>query len=226
MCAGLASGAAHVPFRNSVLTRLLASSLTGRSRTHLLACVSDDGEWLTESLRTLAVSCGAHTCATGAGGSGGHSPRQRLTAVVAIALWWPLFGLCIGSSARCGVLGPMESRQFGQRMSGVCTVEGKTAVVTPLLPVDPMADDADDELLHLRRRAVWIETQGHGDVFARCLGSPSDPLLLYVHGSGPRNSSLQWNVVSLGVAALAEESGWSFRNSRRCTPFPSLLSRH
>ena len=29
---------------------------------------------------------------------------------------------------------------------------------------------------------------------------PQDPLVLYVHGSGPRNSSMSWNELVLGVA--------------------------
>ncbi len=57
-----------------------------------------------------------------------------------------------------------------------------------------------DSSATLNRRAIWIETSAHGDVFARCVGDVNDPLLLYVHGSGPRNSSLQWNHVVLGIA--------------------------
>jgi hypothetical protein len=33
----------------------------------------------------------------------------------------------------------------------------------------------------------------NGDVWARVAGDKSHSLLLMIHGSGPRNSSLQWN---------------------------------
>lgn len=68
---------------------------------------------------------------------------------------------------------------------------------------DPMFDDYDDEDASLNRRAIWIETRGFGDVFARCIGDPSDPLILWVHGSGPHNSSAFWNEVVQDVAVRA-----------------------
>ena len=40
-----------------------------------------------------------------------------------------------------------------------------------------------------------------GAIFARTAGSPQDPLILYVHGSGPHNSSLWWNELVLAVCA-------------------------
>jgi hypothetical protein len=58
---------------------------------------------------------------------------------------------------------------------------------------DPMAGDVRDPDAALGRRTAWITTAGFGDVYARVAGDPADPLILYVHGSGPRNSSLQWN---------------------------------
>eukprot|EP00927_Polykrikos_kofoidii_P017135 TRINITY_DN17776_c1_g1_i1.p1 TRINITY_DN17776_c1_g1~~TRINITY_DN17776_c1_g1_i1.p1 ORF type:complete len:1160 (-),score=176.85 TRINITY_DN17776_c1_g1_i1:286-3390(-) len=68
---------------------------------------------------------------------------------------------------------------------------------------DPMADDCEDEDAALNRRTIWIETRCFGDVFARCVGDPSDPLILWVHGSGPRNSSMFWNEVVIDVTRLA-----------------------
>jgi hypothetical protein len=43
----------HVPYRDSRLTRLLADSLGGNSRTVVIACVSPAGDCLEESLNTL-----------------------------------------------------------------------------------------------------------------------------------------------------------------------------
>ena len=60
---------------------------------------------------------------------------------------------------------------------------------------DPLAGDVEDES-QLQRRAVWLETAAFGDVFARVVGQPSDPLILYVHGSGTASNS-----VMLGRAA-------------------------
>ena len=54
---------------------------------------------------------------------------------------------------------------------------------------------ADEDAI-LNRRCVWIQAPGFGDIFARCLGDPADPLVLYVHGSGPRNSSATWSHVA------------------------------
>eukprot|EP00928_Gymnodinium_smaydae_P029107 TRINITY_DN22014_c0_g1_i1.p1 TRINITY_DN22014_c0_g1~~TRINITY_DN22014_c0_g1_i1.p1 ORF type:complete len:1108 (+),score=144.32 TRINITY_DN22014_c0_g1_i1:47-3370(+) len=68
---------------------------------------------------------------------------------------------------------------------------------------DPMRNDHEDEDATLNRRAIWIETREFGDVFARCVGDPSDPLILWVHGSGPKNSSMFWNNVVMDVASLA-----------------------
>lgn len=75
---------------------------------------------------------------------------------------------------------------------------------------DPMAGDFEDEDSDLRRRTIWIETQ-FGDVFARCAGDASDPLLLYIHGSGSRNSSMMWNELVLDITRLAKE-----KNSSEC----------
>jgi len=58
---------------------------------------------------------------------------------------------------------------------------------------DPLYGDMLDPDETVQRRCVWICTGAFGDLFARCAGDPRDPLILYVHGSGPRNSSLFWN---------------------------------
>ena len=73
-------------------------------------------------------------------------------------------------------------------------VRAATRAVPP--PPDPMAGDVDDdEEPLLRRRCVWIAARGFGDVFARVCGEPTDPLVLYVHGSGPTNSSRWWSAL-------------------------------
>ena len=48
---------------------------------------------------------------------------------------------------------------------------------------DPLAGDEEDPSV-LQRRSVWLAAAEFGDVFARVVGSPTDPLILYVHGSG------------------------------------------
>lgn len=85
-------------------------------------------------------------------------------------------------------------------------LEAQVAQVLEELDTDPMIGDIDDEDSELQRRALWLETP-YGDVFARCVGDPSDPLILYVHGSGPRNSSMCWNELALDVARLAKAKG-------------------
>jgi hypothetical protein len=53
--------------------------------------------------------------------------------------------------------------------------------------------DSPDYDSLLDRRTILISTQSFGEIYARCAGHPAHPLILYVHGSGPTNSSLQWN---------------------------------
>ncbi|KAK2080230.1 hypothetical protein QBZ16_000083 [Prototheca wickerhamii] len=55
----LAEGKAHVPYRNSKLTRMLQDSLGGNSRTLMLACVSPADVNLEESLNTLRYAARA-----------------------------------------------------------------------------------------------------------------------------------------------------------------------
>jgi len=80
----------------------------------------------------------------------------------------------------------------------------QAARIVDEINADPMMGDVDDDDLSLNRRTIWIETQNFGDVFARCTGDAADPLILWVHGSGPRNSSMFWNEVVLDVARLAD----------------------
>ncbi|CAE7223635.1 kif4 [Symbiodinium sp. CCMP2592] len=79
----------------------------------------------------------------------------------------------------------------------------EAATVTTELETDPMLADVEDDDISLNRRCIWIETADFGDVFARCVGDPTDPLILYVHGSGPCNSSNFWSKLVIDVATLA-----------------------
>ena len=65
---------------------------------------------------------------------------------------------------------------------------------------DPMHGDVDDaEFPQLDRRCITIECGAFGDVFARVVGDAAEgALILYVHGSGPRNSSMVWNHCATG----------------------------
>ena len=84
------------------------------------------------------------------------------------------------------------------------SIASKSIVASSTLhvPVDPMDGDIEDPDGSLDRRAVFLQT-GYSSVFARCVGDPNDPLILYVHGSGPDNSSLFWNCFVLDVAQHA-----------------------
>jgi hypothetical protein len=53
MAKGKKAPTTHVPFRNSVLTKLLAESLAGRGMAMMLACVSPSSMHASETLRTL-----------------------------------------------------------------------------------------------------------------------------------------------------------------------------
>lgn len=140
-----AQGSAHVPYRDSVLTRLLATNLGPESETVLIGCVSPSAEDAQQSLATL-----------------GYCARMR--------------GLQQFAPAQCPLAEVDET--------------------------DPMAMDSDDPDKDYDRRTVRISTS-FGDVFARVLGGAALPLILYVHGSGPRNSSRWWFALMQDVAAQA-----------------------
>jgi len=147
----------HVPYRDSVLTRLMQSSLGGHSRTWMLACVSPYQKRPDEGLRSLALA-----------------RRVR-------------------------------------------TVQAKPAAQNRAIELkinDPMHGDVDDFDVALDRRAIWIETTKWGDIFARAAGNSSDPLLLYVHGSGPRNSSLEWNWLVFDIALRAQMMAKNLKTSK------------
>ena len=155
------AAARRLPFRDSTLTRVLETALSGggSGRTWMLATVSPDPEDVRDSEATLRWAATARRVA----------------------------------------------------------VRGDTARVVELAEAhDPMRGDVHDPDAALRRRCISISTVAHGDVFARAAGDPGDPLVLLVHGSGPRNSSLQWNFVvpqllqqqrPVTAAAAAPEGG-------------------
>jgi len=151
----LAEGSERVPYRDSSLTRLMQSSLGGKAKTQMLACVSPV---LTEAEVTL------HT-------------------------------LKYASGARSVLLKP------------------EAASIATAFDSDPMVTDVEDDDPALNRRCIWIETADFGDVFARCVGDPNDPLILYIHGSGPCNSSMMWNKLAVNVAMLASTGSGDFPKS-------------
>lgn len=80
------------------------------------------------------------------------------------------------------------------------------------LAADPMLGDVHDPNLAMNRRCIWIRTDTFGDVFARVAGNDRGPLILYIHGSGPSNSSLVWvlwmqELEMLAAAPPASASG-------------------
>ncbi|KAF8072828.1 Kifc3 [Scenedesmus sp. PABB004] len=116
--AALQARAAHVPYRNSKLTRLLEDSLGGSAKTLVVCCVSPAAENAGESrcslefaARARKVELGAaRSSATGggspaaggspAGSSGGGSPRLGLTATARLAASRRAGGLAHSSAAR------------------------------------------------------------------------------------------------------------------------------
>ena len=130
-----------MPYRDSLLTRLLKPTLSGRCQTQMLVCISPAARDAGESVRVLAYAAEAQRLV-------GH-PRTRLTEAV---------------------------------------------------DADPMAGDVVDQDDVLQRRCVWIQVPGFGEIFARVVGVPTDPLVLYVHGSGPQNSSMVWNSCAVDTA--------------------------
>ncbi|GAB5369704.1 hypothetical protein AAMO2058_001428300 [Amorphochlora amoebiformis] len=157
VCASLSSrcrdrGAkpSFIPYRDSHLTRLLQSSLGGRSLTWMLACVSPEMDKAWESSRTV---------------------------------------------------------EFAKRIRTIQTDGERNDLVLTVID-DPIKGDVRDSDTDLNRRTLWIPTKNYGDIFARAAGFNEDPLILYVHGSGPRNSSLEWNwlVTDLGIRARTNDS--------------------
>lgn len=56
------SGAKHIPYRDSKLTRLLQDSLGGNCKTTLIATITPVSTSYTESLNTLKFAKRYHTC--------------------------------------------------------------------------------------------------------------------------------------------------------------------
>jgi pimeloyl-ACP methyl ester carboxylesterase len=135
----------HIPYRDSILTRLLQSSLGGDARTVMIACMGPGLDNYTESLSTLKYATSTRS---------------------------------IDNSAKLQI----ENVQ---------------------LSTGPMDDDVADPDDEMDRRALWVETS-YGDVFCRCLGDQSDDLILYVHGSGPTNSSTWWNQFCYEAAVYSQ----------------------
>eukprot|EP00164_Ancoracysta_twista_P001166 GFYU01001533.1.p1 GENE.GFYU01001533.1~~GFYU01001533.1.p1 ORF type:complete len:1074 (+),score=199.66 GFYU01001533.1:124-3345(+) len=126
--------APHIPYRDSLITKVLQGSLGGDSHTVMIACVSPEGCDRDETVGTLQFA----------------------------------------ASAMC-----VQNMTFKH--------------IEDVVEYDIWDDDLEDPDLSLNRRCVWIDTMSYGDVYARCLGDPEDDLVLFVHGSGPTNSSTFWN---------------------------------
>lgn len=69
---------------------------------------------------------------------------------------------------------------------------------------DPLGGDVVDSS-SLDRRIVSVPTS-YGDINARAIGNVDDPLILYVHGSGSGNSSLQFVDIMEDLSERAEAS--------------------
>mmetsp|Transcript_3695 Transcript_3695/g.9396 ORF Transcript_3695/g.9396 Transcript_3695/m.9396 type:complete len:1002 (+) Transcript_3695:77-3082(+) len=124
-----------------------------------------------------------------------------------------LMQTCLGGSALTHMLAcispaPREVAitlsTLGYATSARCVkLSPQAAAITEQKEDDPMLGDVEDSDIDSNRRCIWIETSSYGDVFARCVGDPEHPLILYVHGSGPQNSSMVWNDLALEMNARA-----------------------
>merc|ERR1719487_1645479 len=97
---------------------------------------------------------------------------------------------CVAPSAR-DADATLATLKFA-RLACTVALRPTRAAATERADDDPMAGDADDADALLQRRCAWIGAPGFGDVFARVVGDASAPLVLWVHGSGPHNSSVFW----------------------------------
>jgi len=152
----------HVPYRDSVLTRMLSNILGNDCLTYVLACVNPGFEQFSETRNVLQYA-------------------QRATAVM----------------PKLGAEPHKSDSDSGYDTDGAAAHD------------DPMAHDSFDVDESMDRRTEMIETVSFGDVFARCVGDPGNPLLLYVHGSGKgkRASSKMWNSLVTNVSRkMAEEA--------------------
>ena len=151
----LAEGAKHVPYRDSSLTRLLQSSLSGDSLTTMLACVSPAEENSDESLSTIRYA----------------------------------------QIAKKVVVDPTMKVNICEDIS---------------ITRDPLHNDIEDLETSMNRRTMWIDTEFHGSIFSRAVGNETDPLILFIHGSGPTNSSLWWNGIVHEISVVTSVNETSF----------------
>ena len=94
------------------------------------------------------------------------------------------------------------SSHFDESMNTLKYAAAAVSIVNkPLTITVDVADEDDgaevgdafpDPESAIDRRCVWINTVSYGPVYARCIGHPGDELVLFVHGSGPTNSSTWW----------------------------------
>ena len=124
----------HIPYRDSLLTRLLQPCLGGDARTTLIVCCSPAPSQYEDSLSAVRYA---------------FSARR------------------------------------------IQTVACRHDEQVELPSTNPMDGDIVDMDECLNRRCYWVET-AFGDIYCRCVGDPLDDLILFVHGSGPTNSTW-WN---------------------------------
>jgi hypothetical protein len=70
-------------------------------------------------------------------------------------------------------------------------------------------DELRDPDTFIDRRAIWIDLVGGKRIFARAMGRSSDPLVLFVHGSGPTNSSTWWASTMFQIMSLTDSQSSS-----------------
>ena len=122
-----------------------------------------------------------------------------------------LGGDCVTQMLACVSPAEQDAAETAATLRWAATARGLRSQarvhISEEVDTDPMRGDREDPS-PLQRRALWLgplpgcSSFTDEPVFARVAGDPADPLVLYVHGSGPRNSSMFWNNMVEAVDAL------------------------
>ena len=166
-----------------------------------------DGDGISTNLGLHALTRVLSALASGAP----HVPYRDAT--LTQLLKPALGGDCVTQMLACISPAAADAAETARTLRWAATARGlsssATVHVTEEIDTDPMIGDIEDPSALQRRCLLLGPLPGCAGVlsssvpvFARVAGDPSNPLVLYVHGSGPRNSSMFWNDVVAGVDAL------------------------
>jgi hypothetical protein len=162
----------------------------------------------------IATNLGLHALTRVLGALAAGAPHVPYRDATLTRLLQPaLGGDCVTQMLACISPAAADEAETARTLRWAATARGlasrATVHVTEETDTDPMLGDVEDTSA-LQRRALWLGPipgcaaflPAGVPIFARVAGDPSKPLLLYVHGSGPRNSSAWWNEVVQAVDAI------------------------